>query len=664
MTERISTPVSTSPSRVAAVISRPTWPWQPSSSSSNSSLDYRQGSSSPRPTSRVINPIVAHSMWQTTNSRLSATPATGIAVRNFPGDSTKQWSFVGFEWLVRGVHKLRDLVEGTIEIENPDFEILKQSPMLGDNKFKLEIAFTPTREGSSDNSLKPTLSLYITSLMVDFAQSDYELSASMMAAIKCQEDRPGQRGAPPEWLWDFWQTNWVFRQGNEVWECPLPPLSTLLENARIAETDSLVICVQIHCPTGPNFPQQPSVYSVPRDLLEALEASLDNANTGDVRFICLERQHAERTSSPSLPSLDSSTPSTFRPLSQTSSYSPSPVRITARKRVIYAHSDILTRRSEYFASMLASSFSENITPAAGDRKIYTIVVEEADFETIYWLLKFCYANWLLFREDDDPRIVMEGLGAGWSSKWSSLRGTEWDWKIFQKDDNDARSVGSGDSRLSGGESKTSTSRTEALRGPNGTSPNSGSITSTVKPSMMSNNPPSPASRRTTTAPSSTALSPNNSSSLPRPKSITVPLPTATYIPSSRQVYPLSPHTGRHPSSSSLPDPHPHPTPPPRPASALAMYQLAHRYGMPGLVNLALEHMMSTLTPQTCFALLLATSVWEELHLLIEDYVVEKWDEVSVSEEFEQCCQEVAAGEWGADGGRTLTSIFRRLRAPN
>ena len=26
-----------------------------------------------------------------------------------------------------------------IEVENPDFEILKQSPMLGDNKFKLEI---------------------------------------------------------------------------------------------------------------------------------------------------------------------------------------------------------------------------------------------------------------------------------------------------------------------------------------------------------------------------------------------------------------------------------------------------------------------------------------------------------------------------------------------
>ena len=30
---------------------------------------------------------------------------------------------------------------------------------------------------------------------------------------------------------------------------------------------------------------------------------------------------------------------------------------------------------------------------------------------------------------------------------------------------------------------------------------------------------------------------------------------------------------------------------------------------------------------------------------LQDYVVDKWDEVSVSDEFEQCCQEVASGEY-------------------
>jgi len=74
--------------------------------------------------------------------------------------------------------------------------------------------------------------------------------------------------------------------------------------------------------------------------------------------------------------------------------------------------------------------------------------------------------------------------------------------------------------------------------------------------------------------------------------------------------------------------------------------------------------MSTITPQSSFPLLLATSVWVELRSLVEDFVVERWDEVSMSDEFEQCCQEVAAGEWGVEGGKTLTALFRRLRSPN
>lgn len=63
-----------------------------------------------------------------------------------------------------------------------------------------------------------------------------------------------------------------------VTECPLPPLSTLLENPRIKETDSFVICVQIHSPVGPFFPQQPSAAYVPKELLDGLESSLDNSS--------------------------------------------------------------------------------------------------------------------------------------------------------------------------------------------------------------------------------------------------------------------------------------------------------------------------------------------------------------------------------------------------
>jgi hypothetical protein len=153
----------------------------------------------------------------------------------------------------------------------------------------------PTLPVDGAPSSPTTLSIYITSLL-DFPQGDYETCASMMAAIKCQDDRVGERGARPEWIWEFWQNDWVFRRESEVWgsyynamisykpfsdvgsstECPLPALSALLESPRIQDTDSLVICVQIHCPVGPFIPQQPSAYYVPRDLLDGLESSLDN----------------------------------------------------------------------------------------------------------------------------------------------------------------------------------------------------------------------------------------------------------------------------------------------------------------------------------------------------------------------------------------------------
>lgn len=120
-----------------------------------------------------------------------------------------------------------------------------------------------------------------------------------MAAIKCQDDRVGERGARPDWVWEHWQNDFVFRQESEVWGTvldailvqngtdflvfwtagiSLPPLSDLLENPRIRETDSFTICVQVHSPIGPVFPSIPSAYYVPRDLLDGLEASLDNAS--------------------------------------------------------------------------------------------------------------------------------------------------------------------------------------------------------------------------------------------------------------------------------------------------------------------------------------------------------------------------------------------------
>ncbi|CAA7259631.1 unnamed protein product [Cyclocybe aegerita] len=676
--------LSSSPGRLPP-ISRPDWPW------AARSYSQRSQQSSPHP----IQGSSAQSGWdprssissggsQSGHSGIQAGRATSTPRPTFAnsamahGELTRHWTFTGFEWVVRDAHKLRNFVEGVEAVEDGvqpghgDFEILKHSPMLGDNKFKLEIAPTIPADGSSASS-PTTLSLYITSLLLDFAQGDYETHASMMAAIKCQDDRAGERGARPDWVWEYWQNDWVFRRESEVWECPLPSLSSLLENPRIQETDSIVICVQIHCPVGPSVPQQPSVYYVPKDLLDGLEASLDNPNTGDVRFVCLERYKGQDDA----PSNQPSSPNASETSSPFGSYA------TARKRIIYAHSDILKRRSEYFATMLSSAFAESSTLSCSERKIYTVVVEEVDFETTYWLLKYCYANWLLFKQHDDPRVAVEGVGAGWSARWLTGQQGEWDWRTFHRggpsEDGtaDNRSATSGESLpLSSAMSQSPSSKSETFRGPvanppstsNRSSPAKTPIShppSTPRQSAVSNSTTTSTVRRTsvpgTANPVTMSVSgPSSSTASSRSKPVSISTSSGNFTPSTR--FPVSPRTAR-PVAQSNPDPHPHPTPAPAPASAISIYQVAHRYEMPNLAALALDHIMSTITPQSSFALLLATSLWDDLHSLIEDFVVESWDEVSTSPEFEVCCQEVAAGEWGPEGGKTLMSVFRRLRSP-
>jgi hypothetical protein len=287
--------------------------------------------------------------------------------------------------------------------------------------------------------------------------------------------------------------------------------------------------------------------------------------------------------------------------------------------------------------MLSSSFSESSQAVPGKRKEFTIICEEADFETMYWLLKWVYANWLLFKEHDDPRAAVEGVGAGWSAKWLNTRGGEWDWKTFRRssaseDSNsgprdDARSITSLESAR--GEDISSKANDNTLQ-PTASSRSPAGSRSAVPPAKTPTNTTNvtrqhttSTTRRPTTGPS--ANGPSTSAASPaiatssRTKAVPIPLsvPKTNYPPSVH--FPLSPRSQRQHNSSVLPapDPHPHPAQPPLPASALSMYQVAHRYGMPGLSSLALEHMMSTLTPQSSLPLLLAASMWDALRSLIE-----------------------------------------------
>jgi len=75
-------------------------------------------------------------------------------------------------------------------------------------------------------------------------------------------------------------------------------------------------------------------------------------------------------------------------------------------------------------------------------------------------------------------------------------------------------------------------------------------------------------------------------------------------------------------------------------------------------------MMNTITPRSAFPLLLATHFWEDLHALIEDFIVDHFDAVSRCDVFDHCCEEIAAGEWGPEGGKSLAGLFRRLTSPH
>lgn len=140
-----------------------------------------------------------------------------------------------------------------------------------------------------------------------------------------------------------------------------------------------------------------------------------------------------------------------------------------------------------------------------------------------------------------------------------------------------------------------------------------SATSPAKPQsrqQLATNPSIPRRSNTSTDGPTKPTSVTPNSSLPAPAPVSTHQATTSTGFTNSQRYSSVRQT-------SVPDPHPHPTPGPPPASALSVYRLAHRYGLDGLAFLALEHMMTTIAPEHCFSLLLASSAWDELHGLVQ-----------------------------------------------
>ena len=103
--------------------------------------------------------------------------------------------------------------------------------------------------------------------------------------------------------------------------------------------------------------------------MSGLTTLLDDKKTGDVQFIVYERKDASHQ-------IDSSSTAALG----------SPQQPMHRKRIIYAHTAILTARTAYFASMFRGEWQEN------DAHKRIVRVNDFEFDAIYWLLYWIYTN--------------------------------------------------------------------------------------------------------------------------------------------------------------------------------------------------------------------------------------------------------------------------------
>ena len=230
---------------------------------------------------------------------------------------------------------------------------------------------TDTSETADLGDVEPaalTLSLYIAALSFESSVLDFSYVRSIFVGIKPIKCGAGSRFAETKWAWSISRET-LFCQESELWEVQLPLLSSLLDQANFAQDDSFSLVVQIAPPptTGSSF-TLPGRRIVPRSIIDGMGGLLDT-QTGDVRFVCLEHRQ--------MPALDDATSDASQRATQTLS----------RKRVLYAHSVVLRARGEYFDGLLSGGFSEGDQARRTESRCTTLLVDDASFDTVYWMLR-------------------------------------------------------------------------------------------------------------------------------------------------------------------------------------------------------------------------------------------------------------------------------------
>jgi hypothetical protein len=453
--------------------------------------------------------------------------------------------------------------------------------------------------------------------------ADEAFERSVFIGLKPYE-REGERAlGEPQW---FWSTGSVvaFTKRQEYYEVTIPALSTLLAIPEVAARDAFSIRVVVKHTSEPGLP--PMVHAdqqfISRRVTRQAAGFLDSIRTGDVKFVCLEHSGAG-----------------------TDTPSDDPGRTMVRRRIVYAHSELLVH-TEYFKATLKGGFSET----AQSLTLTTLCVDDAAFNTVYWVLRWLYTDEIVFSTTGSVRAVMAQVRIDKAAARRALNTESWEYAPLDEDDElDTRTVRSTSSvgtaasgrRSPGARSAASagaTGASPASRRPSDASRSSTSAhdATTAPPLPLPTPRPAPARKSASPTQSITPTSRTATATCTRPSAITTPAPGRLRVGTASARKPPSP---RSPSTRSGPtspagartfharrshpplDPHKHPAEAPPPPAPLAVFFLAHRYGLYELQALARDALLRHLTSETCVAALLATYDFGELHAAIMDYVV-------------------------------------------
>lgn len=509
-------------------------------------------------------------------------------------------SIYSFSWTIDKLDQFVDEVQHGHE----EHEVWSMRPLFGAERWRLELSRRHKKSEHSVSKKRPEWVLQLTCLGLMGLPFHAELPTEIMLGLRVPRMQRVPSLLSSDYLWRKFLPCTFHQKKDTLVFTAFPPLAELLADSELSERNALELVVQVAC--GPSvLPERgeetsgemrmpfetPDSVQVPRSLVHSLANLIDDASTGDLMIVVREKGLQQRPTDELAQSVGLKTfvqpwP-TGTPMPDQGEYEP---EVFVRDRVLWAHAAVLRARSEFFATMLESSFSENLqydAPTSGRgqswRRPYRLLrIPDADYVTLYWFLRYLYTGEVQFRTDEDIEAVT--LDDHWilGQEAASSR-PEWKWKPVEALDEDE------------------------------------SFASSPEDTSFSRHSQPPALLK------SAAVNPVLSD-LHSGRHVEV----TTHTDTDGTVHPRAgtqTNRGRQRSASaasSTPcasDPHPHPPMlPVPPASALALYRLAHRYDLLPLCDLATAHIISQLTPQNAVNYLLCTALFEQLQYAIQQYI--------------------------------------------